>query len=107
MLLRIATTHHPATDLGFLLHKHPDRVQAFELPFGTAHVFYPQADEERCEFALLLEVDAVGLTRGRKKWPGGLDAMTRFAYSWTHHPIGEESEGVSAPSQMGVFTRDG
>jgi hypothetical protein len=41
VLLSITTTHRPAADLGFLLHKHPDRVQAFGLPFGTAHVFYP------------------------------------------------------------------
>jgi hypothetical protein len=43
MLLSITTTHAPATDLGFLLHKHPDRHQSFELSFGTAHVFYPEA----------------------------------------------------------------
>ena len=43
MLLTITTTHQPATDLGYLLHKHPDRVQAFDLSFGTAHVFYPEA----------------------------------------------------------------
>jgi hypothetical protein len=27
MLLTLSTTHRPATDLGFLLHKHPDRAQ--------------------------------------------------------------------------------
>ncbi len=43
MYLSIATTHHPATDLGFLLHKHPERVHETELPFGRALVFYPQA----------------------------------------------------------------
>ncbi|TIU81572.1 MAG: hypothetical protein E5W01_20350, partial [Mesorhizobium sp.] len=26
MFLSVATTHRPATDLGFLLHKHPDRL---------------------------------------------------------------------------------
>lgn len=41
MLLTITTTHRPATDLGYLLHKHPDRVQSFALPFGQAHVAYP------------------------------------------------------------------
>lgn len=65
MLLRIATTHRPATDLGYLLHKHPDRVQFFELAFGGVHVFYPEANEDRCEFAMLLDVDSVGLTRGQ------------------------------------------
>ena len=43
MLLTLTTTHRPATDLGFLLSKHPQRCQAVELPFGTAHVFYPEA----------------------------------------------------------------
>jgi 3' terminal RNA ribose 2'-O-methyltransferase Hen1 len=63
VLLTISTTHRPATDLGYLLHKHPDRVQAFGLPFGAATVFYPEAGEERCTAALLLDVDPVGLVR--------------------------------------------
>ena len=63
MLLTLTTTHRPATDLGFLLHKHPERVQRFSLPFGTAHVFYPEATEERCTAALLMDVDPVGLVR--------------------------------------------
>jgi len=67
LLLRIATTHRPATDLGYLLHKHPERVQTFGLSFGAAHVFYPEASEARCELALLLDVDPVALARGKKK----------------------------------------
>jgi 3' terminal RNA ribose 2'-O-methyltransferase Hen1 len=63
VLLTITTTHRPATDLGFLLHKHPDRVQTFAVPFGEAHVFYPEAGEERCTAALMLDVDPVGLVR--------------------------------------------
>src|SRR5215475_4301774 len=63
VLLTLTTTHRPATDLGYLLHKHPDRVQRFTVPFGAAHVFYPEAGEERCTAALLLEVDPVGLVR--------------------------------------------
>ena len=65
MLLTVTSTAAQATDLGFLLHKHPDRVQSFELPVGTAHVFYPEATPERCTAALLLEVDPVTLVRGR------------------------------------------
>ena len=42
MLLTITTTHDPATELGYLLHKHPDRLQSFDLSFGKAHVFYPE-----------------------------------------------------------------
>ncbi|MFE2751861.1 3' terminal RNA ribose 2'-O-methyltransferase Hen1 [Actinosynnema sp. NPDC059335] len=64
MLLTLTTTHRPATDLGHLLHKHPDRAQSFRTSSGTAHVFYPRADEEECTVALLLEVDPVALVRG-------------------------------------------
>jgi 3' terminal RNA ribose 2'-O-methyltransferase Hen1 len=66
MLLTLTTTHRPATDLGYLLHKNPGKVQSFELSFGRAHVFYPEASDERCTAALLLDVDAVGLVRSRK-----------------------------------------
>ncbi|HEY1135486.1 MAG TPA: 3' terminal RNA ribose 2'-O-methyltransferase Hen1 [Nocardioides sp.] len=65
MLLTVSTTHRPATDLGYLLFKHPDRVQAFEQSFGTATVFYPEATEERCTAALVLDVDPVRLVRSR------------------------------------------
>ncbi|MFG3442057.1 3' terminal RNA ribose 2'-O-methyltransferase Hen1 [Nonomuraea sp. NPDC047897] len=67
MLLTISTTARPATDLGYLLHKHPDRVQEFGQSFGTATVFYPEAGEERCTAALLLDVDSVSLARSRGK----------------------------------------
>jgi hypothetical protein len=36
MLLTISTTYQPATDLGFLLHKNPSRVQSEHLSFGKA-----------------------------------------------------------------------
>ncbi len=64
MLLTLSTTYSPATDLGYLLHKNPERCQHFELSFGRASVFYPEATPERCTCALLLEVDPVGLVRG-------------------------------------------
>lgn len=63
----MTTTAVPATDLGFLLHKHPDRVQEFDRSFGTATVFYPESGEERCTAALLLEVDPIALVRSRGK----------------------------------------
>jgi 3' terminal RNA ribose 2'-O-methyltransferase Hen1 len=65
VLLTITTTHQPASDLGYLLHKHPERVQTFNLAFGKAHVFYPEVTAERCTAALLLDVNPVGLVRGR------------------------------------------
>jgi 3' terminal RNA ribose 2'-O-methyltransferase Hen1 len=72
MLLTISTDHVPATDLGFLLHKHPDRHQSFALSFGTAHVFYPVATSERCMACLLLDIDAVQLVRGKGDWKDGM-----------------------------------
>ncbi|MFE4177427.1 3' terminal RNA ribose 2'-O-methyltransferase Hen1 [Streptomyces sp. NPDC056909] len=75
MFLTISTTgtpERPATDLGFLLHKHPDRAQTFSTAHGTAHVLYPEASAERCTAALLLEIDPVALVRrSRGKGRGG------------------------------------
>lgn len=67
MLLTISTTHRPATDLGYLLHKHPDRFQTFDLSFARAHVFYPEAEADRATAALVLDVDPVGMVRGKGK----------------------------------------
>lgn len=74
MLLTITTTHTPATDLGYLLLKHPDRAQSVELGFGTAHIFYPESTAERTTCALYVEVDPVGLVRGRGEGEGPLAA---------------------------------
>ncbi|MFG2798324.1 3' terminal RNA ribose 2'-O-methyltransferase Hen1 [Streptomyces pseudovenezuelae] len=75
MFLTISTTgtpERPATDLGYLLHKHPEKAQAFSTSYGRAHVLYPEADDQRCTAALLLEVDAVALVRrGKGKGRGG------------------------------------
>ena len=76
MLLELSTTHKPASDLGFLLHKNPARVQSFELAFGVAHVLYPEASAERCTVALLLDVDPVGLVR-TKGGPSGDRGLLR------------------------------
>src|ERR1019366_8021613 len=65
MLLTITTAHQPASDLGFLLHKHPDRCQSFDMSFGRIRVFYPEVGPERCSACLLLDVDPVGLARGK------------------------------------------
>lgn len=65
MLLSVTTTHQPATDLGFLLMKNPANVHAVELPFGRATLFYPEATEDRCTAAIMLEVDTVELVRGK------------------------------------------
>ena len=70
MLLTITTTRSPATDLGYLLHKHPERgCRRSRCPSGPAHVFYPEARDERCTAALLLDVDPVGLIRRGVRFP--------------------------------------
>jgi hypothetical protein len=56
LVLTITTTHLPATDLGYLLHKHPDRRQAYDLSFGQAHVFSTEATDDRCSACFLLDV---------------------------------------------------
>lgn len=78
MLLTITTTHQPATDLGYLLHKNPARLHSFELSFGQAHVFYPEANAERCTAALLLDVDPVGLVRNRKGPSGERGTLDQY-----------------------------
>jgi 3' terminal RNA ribose 2'-O-methyltransferase Hen1 len=72
MLLTITTEHRPATDLGYLLHKNPARCQEATLAFGRAHLFYPEAREDRCTFALLLDLDPVALVRGKGGPESGL-----------------------------------
>lgn len=62
-MLNITTTVRPATDLGYLLGKHPDRLQSFPQTYGQAHVFYPVASAERCTATLLLEIDPLAITR--------------------------------------------
>ncbi|HUD72786.1 MAG TPA: 3' terminal RNA ribose 2'-O-methyltransferase Hen1 [Dongiaceae bacterium] len=78
MLLTITTTHRPATDLGFLLAKNPARCQSFPLAFGQAHVFYPEASEDRCTAALLLDLDPVGLVRRPRGASGEASTLGQY-----------------------------
>jgi hypothetical protein len=78
MLLTISTTHHPATDLGYLLHKNPARLQSEEMSFGTAYVFYPEATAEHCTVALLVEIDPIGLVRGRRGPAGEAGQLQQY-----------------------------
>src|SRR2546423_3691178 len=78
MLLSITTTHEPATDIGFLLRKNPTRAQSFDLSFGKAHVFYPEAAPKRCTVALLVEVDPVHLVRKRRGPAGEGGALEQY-----------------------------
>lgn len=67
MLLTISTTRRPASDLSFLLHKHPGKVQQVEISAGSAHLFYPESTDEKCTIALLLDIDPVGLVRKKNE----------------------------------------
>ncbi len=71
MLLTLSTTHQPATDLSWLLHKHPDKCQELSLSFGKGYVFYPDVSEEHCSACILLDVDPVSMVRGRPGSQGG------------------------------------
>jgi 3' terminal RNA ribose 2'-O-methyltransferase Hen1 len=69
VLLTVTTTIDPATDLGYLLHKHPDKRQSFPISAGSAHVFYPVSTPAECTAALLLDIDPITLVRGRGRRP--------------------------------------
>jgi 3' terminal RNA ribose 2'-O-methyltransferase Hen1 len=72
MILTITSTHQPASDLSYLLHKHPDKVHEVEIAAGAAHIFYPEVSENKCSVCLLLDIDPVGLVR-RNSGPRGND----------------------------------
>jgi len=65
MLLTITYQGQNATDLGFLLHKNPQRPQVFDLSYGKAYVFYMEAETNICTAALLLDIDPLDLARGK------------------------------------------
>lgn len=72
-MILISTTHRPATDLGYLLHKHPDRIHSSNLTFGAAHVVYQEVGEAKTSAALLVEIDPIRLVRGKGRDSGTLD----------------------------------
>lgn len=61
----MSTAMPDASDLGYLLHKHPNKAQSFSTAVGTAQVLWPEATSERSTIALLLEVDPIALVRGK------------------------------------------
>jgi 3' terminal RNA ribose 2'-O-methyltransferase Hen1 len=75
--LTLTSTAESATDLGFLLHKHPQRAQSVDVVAGQAHVFYPEASDERCTVAVLVEVDPIALVRRPRQ---GSDAFSLGQY---------------------------
>ena len=71
MLLTITYNGPGAADLGYLLHKNPERPQTFELTHGRAHVFYPELSDNRATAALLLDINPLDLARGKAGGGGG------------------------------------
>lgn len=69
----LTTAGADASELGFLLHKHPDRLRSVDVGFGMAHVFYPESSAERCTATLFVEVDPVGLSRAKGRRSQGLE----------------------------------
>ncbi|EIC23875.1 3' terminal RNA ribose 2'-O-methyltransferase Hen1 [Thiorhodovibrio frisius] len=69
MLLTLTTTHRPATDLGYLLAKHPAHCHERAFGHGRAWLFFPEATEARCTACLLLDIDPIALSRSAAR-PG-------------------------------------
>ena len=65
MLLTITYEGEHTQELGYLLHKNPERAQQFELSYGKAYVFYPEVSDTRTTAALLLDIDPLDLARGK------------------------------------------
>ena len=99
MFLSIATALQPATDLGFLLHKHPERVHETELGFGKTVVFYPEATEARWEAMLVLDVDPVGLVRGKGASDGLVD---QYVNDRPYAAPAYSSKGAGAPNLLEI-----
>ncbi|MFT2694197.1 3' terminal RNA ribose 2'-O-methyltransferase Hen1 [Clavibacter zhangzhiyongii] len=78
MLITLTSTAPPASDLSHLLRKHPGRAQSFDLAVGTAHVLYPEATDERCTVALLLEVDPIALVRDKRFRGAGASSIAHY-----------------------------
>ncbi len=85
-----------ASDLGYLLHKHPDRAQSVDTSVGTAHVFWPESSPERATVALLLEVDPIALVRGK----GGRDSGFSLAQYVNDRPYAATSMLAVALSKV-------
>ena len=78
MILSISTNQYPATDLGYILHKHPDKFHTFDLSVGKAYVFYPEISEEKTTISLLLDIDPIEMVRGGKNIAGDSFALGHY-----------------------------
>jgi 3' terminal RNA ribose 2'-O-methyltransferase Hen1 len=78
VLITLTSTAPSASDLSHLLRKHPAKAQSFDLAVGTAHVVYPEATDDRCTVALLLEVDPIALVRDKRFRSAGAASITHY-----------------------------
>jgi 3' terminal RNA ribose 2'-O-methyltransferase Hen1 len=78
MLLTISTTRYPATDLSYMLHKHPAKIHTAELPKGKAHVFYSEVSDSKCTAALAIEIDPIALVRNHHGPAGNNFALEQY-----------------------------
>ncbi|MCL1839207.1 MAG: 3' terminal RNA ribose 2'-O-methyltransferase Hen1 [Propionibacteriaceae bacterium] len=53
-------------DLSYLLFKHPDRVQEFNLGYAKATLWFPHAQPGRYQVALLVDIDSVALAKSKR-----------------------------------------
>jgi hypothetical protein len=61
MLLTIRANQTSAPDLAAYLGLSLDRIETFDLPFGRAHAFFPEATESEGTAALVLDADPLEL----------------------------------------------
>ncbi len=66
---------YAATDLGFLLHKHPDHLHVRSSSAGDITIFFSETTPSRATAVLHLEVDPISLVRGKNKQSDGLLAQ--------------------------------
>lgn len=62
MLFTLRVTGPQAADLAVLIDKSPDKLHSTRLPFGMAHVFFPEVASDAATMALVLDVEAVHWT---------------------------------------------
>ena len=93
MLLTITLTRAPAGDLGFLLHKHPERVQSFDLP--GLHLLLTEVENKTAKFDLSLTLGDTG-----QGLAGSLEYSTDLFEPVTMSRMGEHFqkllEGIAA-----------
>ncbi len=74
-LTALPSAEYSATDLGFLLHKHPDHLHTRGTSAGDVTIFFTEKSQERTTAVLHLDVDPVGLVRGKNQQSDGLLAQ--------------------------------